>query len=670
MATETSSSLYCLFIFHLFLFIVHQPSNCQQEYLNNTQLNCDQNPSISKGYLCNGNQMPCQSFLTFFSRPPFDFPISIAYLLGSEASSIALINNISVNDRIPPEKSIIVPVSCSCTGSIYQHNTPYTIKSTETYFSIANDTYQGLTTCQALMGQNYYDPQNLQVGTELMVPLRCACPSQNQTENGVISLLMYMVTWGDSITSIANDFGADVESILTANRLPQNGVIFPITPILVPLKSDSCKVNPGGKFFCHCPNGYLADGAEGLNCRPESKKFPVKLVTVLGISIGIGLLCLFLFSYKLYKFLKNRRHRIRKDRFFERNGGFLLQQRLSYFGRDKKSNLFTEEELQRATDNYNQSRFLGQGGYGTVYKGMLPDGTIVAVKRSKTIDRTQIEQFINEVVILSQINHRNIVKLLGCCLETEFPLLVYEFISNGNLSHHIHEQDHESSLPWEHRLRIASEVAGAIAYMHSAASSPIFHRDIKPSNILLDDKYGAKISDFGTSRSIPLDRTHLTTAVQGTFGYLDPEYFHTSQFTEKSDVYSFGVVLIELLAGEKPISSARSEDERNLVAHFISSTKEDRLLEILDPRVAKEGRKEDVHAIAKLAVRCLRLNGKKRPTMREVAMELDGLRKSQNCIQIDQQPGLLKDEASLMHPIGEPGQDNITFSLEMESTTF
>ncbi|XP_050208404.1 putative wall-associated receptor kinase-like 16 [Mercurialis annua] len=645
-----SMDSFCCFF--LFLFLVHQPSNSQQDYLNNSQLNCDKNPSISKGYFCNDNdQIPCQSYLTFISRPPYNTPTSVAYLLGSEASLIATINNITIKDTIPSDKVIIVPISCSCRGSIYQHNTPYTIKHvSETYFIIANNTYQGLTTCQALMGQNYYDPKNLQVGMELMIPLRCACPSRNQTGNGVMSLLMYMVTWGDSIPSIGKAFGDDAGSILEANRLSRDSVIFPFTPILVPLRSDRCADNPES-FFCQCPEG-------GFSCRHDSKKFPIKVVVLLGIGIGMGLLCLFLFSYKLYQFVKKRKNRIKKERLFEQNGGFLLQERLMLASRGEKAKLFTSEELERATDNYNRSRFLGQGGYGTVYKGMLPDGTIVAVKRSRTIDRTQIEQFINEVVILSQINHRNIVKLLGCCLETELPLLVYEFIRNGTLSQHVHQKDREeSSLPWEIRFRIASEVAGAVAYMHSAASSPIFHRDIKSENILLDDKYSAKVSDFGTSRAIPLDRTHLTTAVQGTFGYLDPEYFYTSQFTDKSDVYSFGVVLIELLTGEKPISFERSEDERNLVAFFISSANEDRIFQILDPRVAKEANIEDIHAIAKLATSCLRLDGKKRPTMKEVATELDGLRKSQRCLHIDRQGH-------------EEIEEYNTFSLEMESTSF
>ncbi|CAN1827769.1 Wall-associated receptor kinase-like 22 [Linum perenne] len=302
---------------------------------------------------------------------------------------------------------------------------------------------------------------------------------------------------------------------------------------------------------------------------------------------------------------------------FKQNGGVLLQQKLtSYPGSHENARLFTEEELKRATDNYNQSRFLGQGGFGTVYKGMLPDGTIVAVKKSKNIDKTQIQQFINEV--------------------TELPLLVYEFILNGTLSSHIHGSRQNCSLCWDDRFRIAGEVAGAVAYMHSAASFPIYHRDIKSSNILLDAKLSAKVADFGTSKSVPDDKTHLTTLVQGTFGYLDPEYFHTSQFTDKSDVYSFGVVLVELLTGQKPISFTRGEEERSLVAHFISATKEEEhgLVRILDPVVSREAREADLVSIAELAVRCLRLNGKKRPTMREVAMELDGLRNSQRCLQV------------------------------------
>ncbi|KAJ9705571.1 hypothetical protein PVL29_003571 [Vitis rotundifolia] len=260
---------------------------------------------------------------------------------------------------------------------------------------------------------------------------------------------------------------------------------------------------------------------------------------------------------------------------------------------------------------------------------MLMDGRIVAVKKLKIVGDGKLEQFINEVVILSQINHRNVVKLLGCCLETTVPLLVYEYIPNGTLFEHIHDQNEEFPIPWEMSLRIATEVAGALSYLHSAASIPIYHRDIKSTNILLDDNYRAKVADFGTSKSVAIDQTHLTTQVQGTFGYLDPEYFQSSQFTEKSDVYSFGVVLIELLTRKKPILSIGSGEGKSLASYFILSMKEDRLSDLLDARVVKDGRKEEINAIAFLAKRCINLNGKKRPTMMEVAMELERIRKCQ-----------------------------------------
>ncbi|XP_051130967.1 wall-associated receptor kinase 2-like [Andrographis paniculata] len=385
-----------------------------------------------------------------------------------------------------------------------------------------------------------------------------------------------------------------------------------------------CTNLPGG-FNCSCPHGHFGDGRKnGKGCTERSSRFPV---TQVALGIGIGFLSLVIAVSWLYFSLKKRKLIKLREKFFQQNGGLLLKQQISSDeGPMESTKIFTAEELKTATNNYADDRILGRGGYGTVYKGILPDNRTVAIKKSRVMDETQVEQFINEVVILTQVNHRNVVKLLGCCLELEVPLLVYEYVSNGTLFEHIHNRA-LTWLTWENRLRIASEAAGALSYLHSAASVPVIHRDVKSANILLDGYYTAKISDFGASRQVSLDQTEVTTLVQGTLGYLDPEYFHTSQLTEKSDVYSFGVVLAELMTGKRPIDMDRSQEQRNLTTYFIMALKENKLFQILEPQVVREGSLEQLQATAQLIKRCLNLNGEDRPTMKEVAMELEGLRK-------------------------------------------
>ncbi|XP_042482395.1 wall-associated receptor kinase 5-like [Macadamia integrifolia] len=380
-----------------------------------------------------------------------------------------------------------------------------------------------------------------------------------------------------------------------------------------------------GSYNCYCPKGYYGDGwKNGTGCTEDPKRIPlIKIIAGVGISFIFVFVCI----YFGYCGIQRRRIIKRREKFFQQNGGLLLQQQIaSRRGVTDNAGIFTMEELNKATNNFDESGILGQGGYGTVFKGTLSNGKVVAIKKSKIMDKSQIIQFINEVDILSQINHRNVVKLLGCCLEMEVPLLVYEFISNGTLFQHIHNENQAMSLSWGNRLRIAAETAGALGYLHSAHSLPILHRDVKSSNILLNDNYMAKVSDFGASRLAPLDQTQAMTLVQGTLGYLDPECFITGQLTDKSDVYSFGVVLAELLTGKKPILSEGSEECKSLAMHFVSSLKDDNLFQILNYQVLNEGNKEQLVAVAKLARRCLKLNGEYRPTMKEVAMELESLR--------------------------------------------
>jgi len=366
--------------------------------------------------------------------------------------------------------------------------------------------------------------------------------------------------------------------------------------------------------------------------------------------------------------VKKRRRIKQKNKFFKRNGGLLLQQQLAlHEANTENTTLFNSKDLENATDHFNVNRILGQRGQGTVYKGMLTDGRIVAVKKSKVIDEGKLGEFINEVIILSQINHRNVVKLIGCCLETEVPLLVYEYIPNGTLSQYINGQTEEFSLTWDKRLRIAIEVAGALFYLHSATSTPIYHRDIKSGNILLDDKYRAKIADFGISRSVTVDQTHLTTLVHDTFGYLDPEYFQSRQFTEKSDVYSFGVILVELLTGDKAISSTRRQESKSLATCFIQSVEENKLFDIIDSRVLKEGKKEDIIATANLAKRCLNLNRKKRPTMKEVTTKLEAVQMLQKAPKLQQNYEELEYDQAKMYKPWDTGATSTMSTLYIDA---
>ncbi|VFQ71196.1 unnamed protein product [Cuscuta campestris] len=399
--------------------------------------------------------------------------------------------------------------------------------------------------------------------------------------------------------------------------------------------------NTPGSYTCSSPDGYTGDGRKnGHGCVETHSNFPwIKF----SIGLGIGLLSLVVAVAWLYLFVKKRKLVKLREKFFQQNGGLILKQRMaaSDGGGVEAAKIFTAEELKKATNNYSNDRELGRGGNCVVYKGILHDNRIVAIKKSKTMDERKIEEFINEVVILTQINHRNVVKLMGCCLEAEVPLLVYEYISHGTLYDHIHKHDGSSSsswLSWQNRLRIATETAGALAYLHSSAAIPVFHRDVK------------------------------RTLVQGTIGYLDPEYYRTGELTEKSDVYSFGVVLCELLTGMKPVSKERNEEDAGLAAHVVLSMNKNQLFKILDRQVLREGAMEQVVSVAELAKKCLHKNGEDRPTMKEVVMGLERLKK------LNKEPW--SHGSHVPHDVTMVGQMNALdeasdlYTLQLNSTTF
>ncbi|XP_065865201.1 wall-associated receptor kinase 2-like [Euphorbia lathyris] len=427
----------------------------------------------------------------------------------------------------------------------------------------------------------------------------------------------------------------DIDECKEANKYPCQG---------------SCK-NIIGSYTCKCPIGMRGDGKSG--CQGFRVTAIAAVVGAVLFTMIIAMLILIMYK------------RRRKETNFFRNGGMLLKH--------QRVRIFTEAELVKATKNYDESQLLGEGGFGYVYKGILADGTQIAVKKAKDISKAQINQeYQQEIGIVSQVNHKNVVKILGLCLETKVPLLVYEFISNGTLFQHIHHKKPQALANWKNRLRVAEETALALNYLHSLADPPIIHGDVKTSNILLDDTYTAKVSDFGASVLISPGDSDMASKIKGTFGYLDPEYLMTGCLTEKSDVYSFGVVLVELLTGEKPNFMARSGEKSNVIQYFISSIESHDLDQLVCFGVANEDEMEEIEAFAEIAKQCLCSSGAKRPTMKEVADEFGRLRKLNERSRWNHDK---KSEEETEHLLGESSYDSIhvenlnqhdIYSLEMD----
>ncbi|KAH0885780.1 hypothetical protein HID58_061876, partial [Brassica napus] len=312
--------------------------------------------------------------------------------------------------------------------------------------------------------------------------------------------------------------------------------------------------------------------------------------------------------------------------------------------------VFSYEELEEATDHF--SRELGDGGFSTVYYGILKDGRAVAVKRFFEKSLKRVEQFKNEIDILKSLKHPNLVILYGCTTRhSRELLLVYEYISNGTLADNLHgDQAQSRPIDWPGRLNIAIQTASALSFLHA---SGIIHRDVKTTNILLDSNYQVKVADFGLSRLFPPDLSHISTGPQGTPGYVDPEYYQCYRLNEKSDVYSFGVVLSELISSKKAVDITRSREDINLANMAISKIGNDSVHELADLSLGF-ARDPSVNrmmiSVAELAFRCLQQEREARPSMDEVVKVLREIQKegesdAPDVVEVDVRSG---DEAVLL----------------------
>ncbi|KAF3526425.1 hypothetical protein F2Q69_00051111, partial [Brassica cretica] len=289
--------------------------------------------------------------------------------------------------------------------------------------------------------------------------------------------------------------------------------------------------------------------------------------------------------------------------------------------------LFSYQELVKATNGFSGENLLGEGGFGCVYRGVLPDGRVVAVKQLKVGGGQGDREFKAEVETLSRIHHRHLVSIVGHCISDDRRLLIYDFVSNNDLYFHLHVS--KELLDWATRVRIAAGAARGLAYLHEDCHPRIIHRDIKSSNILLEDNFDARVSDFGLAR-LALDcNTHITTRVMGTFGYLAPEYASSGKLTEKSDVYSFGVVLLELITGRKPVDTSQPLGEeslvewaRPLISHAIET---EEFGSLADPKLGGNYVDSEMFRMIEAAGACVRHSAAKRPRMGQIVRALESL---------------------------------------------
>ncbi|KAF8410628.1 hypothetical protein HHK36_003160 [Tetracentron sinense] len=588
--------------------------NAQQGYSGNSILACNKNdetgPSPDFLYTCNGEEPSCKAFLIFKSQPPYNSVPTISNLTSSDPSELASINNVSRLMVFPTNKEVIVPVNCSCSGQYYQANTSYVIQTrNETYFTIANNTYQGLATCDSLKHQDPYDPLSLLPGLTLRVPLRCACPTSNQSAKGTKYLLTYLVSWQDSIPNISERFNVRRESMLDANSFSEEDpVLFPFTTVLIPLMTKPSS----SQTIIHYPRVTSPPYTYNPGTRRSKKGFYV--------GIGIAAVCsLVICTVLSIVFL---RYKKRTEEFPQSYGEEKKKQVLpecvliDIASADQVMKVFDFEELKAATDNFSpKSRIKG-----SVHHGVF-SGEILAIKKMSA-------DVSKEVNILNKINHINLIRLYGACEDHGHFFLVYEFMENGSLKDWLRKK----SCPeieieiWTQRVQIALDVANGLHYLHNFTDPSYVHKDIKSSNILLNGNLRAKIANFSLARSAEgVDRYASTKQFLGTRGYMAPEYLESGSITPKIDVYAFGVVMLELLTGKDAII-VQDGGELLLSAAIVSimegGNTEAELSYFIDPSLQGKYGMELALCITKLSVACLTREPESRPKMGEVVSTL------------------------------------------------
>nr|ASM47209.1 lysm-containing receptor kinase 6 [Parasponia rigida] len=573
------------------------------------------------GYTCNGVKTSCQAYLTFRSQPPYDNVSAIADLLASDPSQISLVNLVSKNFTFETNRLVIVPVNCSCSGELYQANTSYVIQHGDIFLSVANSTFQGLSTCQAIGNQNNnLTTRLLYTGTRISVPLRCACPTKNQIDLGLNYLVSYLVAKGDFVYSIATRFGSDTGWTLVANGLSEeNPTIYPFTTLLVPLKNP-----PSGPQILEPPpppppsppSSPPVSSAE----KSSKKTWLYPLIGVVGGSVLLLVLGTIIFCRVLHKSKKKPESNIVSKGFEAHETS--VEEKVEEEPHDFLGSLdiaqslkfYNFEELQLATSDFNPSCWIK----GSVYRGTI-NGDMAAIKKMHG-------DVSKEVHLLQKINHSNLIRLSGVCFSEGHWYLVYEYAANGPLSDWIYNDNNDGNfLNWTQRIQIALDVATGLNYLHNFTSPPHVHKDMKSSNILLDSDFRAKIANFGLARSTGAQEGQfsLTNHIVGTVGYMAPEYLENGLVSTRLDVYAFGVLLLEMLTGKEiHIFYDENINLSNALSAVLNDEGQESLSRFMDPSMQEKYPHELAKFVVQVIDSCLEKNPEARPTMDEIVQFL------------------------------------------------
>ncbi|KAL7617774.1 hypothetical protein Lser_V15G00729 [Lactuca serriola] len=586
-------------LFNIIILICFQISSIrsQQLYTANQVLNCKTNDEFL--YTCNGHHhhhLSCQSFLIFKSKPPFDSVTTIAALMSSNPHELSRINHVTETAVFPIDKDVVIPVNCSCSDRFnYKAITTFLLSPlAKTYFIVANLTFQGLSTCSSLMHANRYSEFDLEDGFELKVPLRCACPTKDQFLSGTKYLLTYSIVFKDNVPDIARRFNVSVESVLKANGFSEtNPTLFPFTTILIPLAEEP---SISGRVIR--PETSTVPSAK----RSKSKKpLKVGISVVCSLLVFLGVLVIYMRKGKKVQDSEEMLHS-RKDLLVE----------IASFERIIKA--FSFRELQKATKNFDHKYRIKD----SVYRGVFGN-QIVAVKKTG-IDVSM------QVNMLSKINHINLTKLYGFCMNQDSLYLVFEYMKMGSLRDWLKSgKRSKETHSLCRRVQIAMDVAHGLHYLHNFAKPMYVHNNINSSNILLDSNLRAKISNFSHARTTDHIRV-LTTRMVGSRGYMAPEYVGNGSVTLKVDVYSFGVVMMELISGKDAVF--REGGQEVLLSTTMATVMVDggnaekELSSMIDLADEEDGSMEYAVQMVKLSLTCVKQDPESRPSMDDVVSSL------------------------------------------------